>query len=149
MNSAKPEAPKPPSHPAWSLTPDAANALAATAKFDDKGLLTAIAIDQATGDVLMLAHMNIEALLKTLRTGIMCYWSRSRGKLWIKGESSGNYQVVHDVHVDCDGDAWLFRIEQKGEGAACHQGYRSCFFRKLVDGQWQKQGEPIAKPTAH
>jgi phosphoribosyl-AMP cyclohydrolase len=138
-----------PANPQWSLTSEEANALAGTAKFDSKGLLTAVAVDQATGDILMLAHMNVEALLKTLRTGVMCYWSRSRGKLWVKGETTGNFQLVREVHVDCDGDAWLFRIDSQGDGAACHEGYRSCFFRKLVGSDWQKQGAPVSKPTPH
>lgn len=133
----------------WSLSPEAVNALAATAKFDSKGLMTAIAMDHAHGDILMVAHMNIEALLKTLRTGIMCYWSRSRNKLWVKGESSGNTQFIRDIYVDCDGDAWRFHVEAQGDGAACHQGFRSCFFRKLVDGEWQTQGKPITAPTPH
>jgi phosphoribosyl-AMP cyclohydrolase len=136
-------------NPDWVLSPEAVNALAAAAKFDSHGLMTAIAVDHEKGDILMVAHMNIEALLKTLRTGVMCYWSRSRSKLWVKGETSGNVQWVKDVYVDCDGDAWRFHVEAKGDGAACHQGYRTCFFRKRVDGQWVTQGKPIAPPTPH
>jgi phosphoribosyl-AMP cyclohydrolase len=136
-------------NPAWTLSPEAVSAMAASAKFDAKGLMTAIAIDHEKKDILMVAFMNIEALLKTLRTGVMCYWSRSRGKLWVKGETSGNVQWVKDIFVDCDGDAWIFHVEPKGEGAACHQGFRTCFFRKWNNGQWETQGQPIAAPTPH
>jgi len=127
----------------WALSAESANALASAAKFDDKGLLTAVALEAEKGDVLMIAHMNVEALLRTLKTGVMCYWSRSRKKLWVKGETSGNIQKVVDVFIDCDGDAWIFRVKQEGTGAACHEGYRSCFFRKLVDGKWEIQGQPL------
>jgi len=97
-------------------------------KFDDKGLVTAIVQDME-GQVVMLAHMNGEALLKTLETGRMHYYSRSRGKLWLKGEESGNYQTVNEMYIDCDGDALLFKVAQKG--GACHMGYYSCFFRRF------------------
>ncbi len=130
---------------AWSLSPERVSALVGSAKFDDKGLMTAVAVDRAQGDILMIAHMNIEALLQTLRTGVMCYWSRSRGKLWVKGETSGNLQKVREVFIDCDGDAWVFHVDQEGDGAACHEGFRSCFFRKVVEGQWVVQGEKVAK----
>lgn len=96
------------------------------------GLVTAIAQDADDGTILMVAYMNEESWKKTLETGVATYWSRSRQQLWIKGESSGNTQIVREVFVDCDEDAVLLKIEQKG-GAACHKGYRSCFFRK-VDG---------------
>ena len=118
-------------------------------KFDDKGLVTAVAIDDRDGAVLMLAHMNAEALRLTLETGRMTYWSRSRKKLWVKGESSGNTQRLISAHLDCDGDALVFRVEAEGLGAACHEGYRSCFFRKFTDGDWEKQGAPIAPATPH
>jgi phosphoribosyl-AMP cyclohydrolase len=100
-------------------------------KFDDKGLVTAIAQDADNGEVLMLAYMNAESLRMTLDSGIMTYWSRSRSKLWIKGESSGHTQQVVEIRMDCDGDALLFQVRQ--EGGACHTGYRSCFYRK-TDG---------------
>ena len=92
--------------------------------------MTAIAQDADTGDVLMVAHMNREAWDETLATGQAVYFSRSRGRLWRKGEESGNVQRVRAVYVDCDGDAVLIKVEQEG-GAACHEGYPSCFFRKV------------------
>jgi phosphoribosyl-AMP cyclohydrolase len=99
-------------------------------KFDDKGLITAIAQDHETNEILMLAFMNLEALEKTVETGKAHYFSRSRGKLWLKGESSGHVQLVHDMYIDCDADAVLIKVEQLG-GGACHMGYRSCFYRTL------------------
>jgi phosphoribosyl-AMP cyclohydrolase len=105
------------------------------------GLIPAIAQDYATGEVLMLAYMNDEALAKTRETGKAHYWSRSRKKLWLKGETSGNFQIVKEVRIDCDNDAILLLVEQKG--GACHTGYRSCFYR-TVDGEivGQKIFEP-------
>jgi phosphoribosyl-AMP cyclohydrolase len=100
-------------------------------KFDDKGLVTAVMQDAKNGEVLMVAFMNAEALAKTVETGLAHFWSRSRGKLWLKGESSGHVQKVKEMRVDCDGDALLLKIEQ--EGGACHTGYRSCFYRKLKE----------------
>lgn len=97
------------------------------------GLITAVARDFKTKDVLMVAQMNKQAVLKTLTTGLMHYWSRSRRKLWLKGEQSKHYQHVHGVFVDCDGDALLFDIDQVG--GACHDGYRSCFYRKIEKGK--------------
>src|SRR5215208_2671155 len=94
------------------------------------GLVPAIAQDAATGTVLMLAWMNREAYDETLRTGRAVYFSRSRGKLWRKGEESGNVQHVKEIYVDCDADTILLKVDQAG-GAACHEGYPSCFFRKL------------------
>ena len=118
-------------------------------RFDDKGLVTAVAIDDRDGSVLMLAHMNAEALKLTMETGRVTYWSRSRKKLWVKGESSGNTQRLVSAYLDCDGDALVFRVVAEGLGAACHEGYRSCFFRKFEDGGWAKQGAPIAPATPH
>jgi phosphoribosyl-AMP cyclohydrolase len=105
------------------------------------GLIPAIAQDYATGEVLMLAYMNDEALAKTKETGKAHYWSRSRKKLWLKGETSGNFQQVKEIRIDCDNDAILLLVEQKG--GACHTGYRSCFYR-TVDGEivGQKIFEP-------
>ena len=94
------------------------------------GLVPAIAQDADTGNVLMLAWMNREAFEETVRTGRVCYYSRSRGKLWRKGEESGHVQEVKAIHVDCDADTILLKVNQIG-GAACHEGYRSCFFRKM------------------
>ncbi len=98
----------------------------------ENGLLPAIVQDYETGEVLMLAYINNQAWEKTRDTGKAHFWSRSRQKLWLKGESSGHIQVVKEILVDCDEDTVVFRVEQLG-GAACHKGYRSCFFRK-VDG---------------
>lgn len=98
--------------------------------FDRTPLIPVIAQDAASGDVLMLAYMNREAWDETLRTGRVCYYSRSRNKLWRKGEESGNVQHVREIYFDCDADALLIKIEQVG-GAACHEGYKSCFFRRL------------------
>ncbi|MCL2220525.1 MAG: phosphoribosyl-AMP cyclohydrolase [Chitinispirillia bacterium] len=106
-----------------------------TVKFDDRGLVSAIAQDFATGDVLMLAYMNRETLSETLSTGDMVYWSRSRQKRWKKGETSGHTQKVREVYIDCDGDALLFKINQSG--AACHENYFSCFFRQNVNDEWE------------
>lgn len=115
-------------------------------KFDERGLIPAVVQDARTGEVLMLAYMNRESLLRTLSTGRMTYWSRSRGKLWVKGERSGNFQLVREVRVDCDGDALLFKVEQVG--AACHTGYRSCFYRKLEGEEWKEEGEKLFDPEA-
>jgi phosphoribosyl-AMP cyclohydrolase len=121
-----------------------AEALLQSVKFGADGLVTAVAVDSENGAVLMLAHMNRESLGLTLETGVMTYWSRSRKKLWVKGETSGHTQRVVSASLDCDGDALLFRVVQAG--AACHEGYRSCFFRLRQGGAWEIQGRPIAKP---
>ena len=99
--------------------------------FDAAGLVPAIAQDAATGEVLMMAWMNAESLAMTLAEGRMVYWSRSRGELWRKGDTSGNHQLVREARIDCDGDTLLFRVEQVG-GGACHTGERSCFHRNLA-----------------
>lgn len=104
-------------------------------KFDDKGLVTAVAQDAGTKQVLMVAHMNRETLEETISTGKMVYYSRSRIKRWLKGETSGHFQTVRDVYIDCDGDVLLFEIDQKG--AACHEGYRTCFFRRRKGNAWE------------
>ena len=104
-------------------------------------LVPAIAQDVKTGEVLMLAYMNQEALDRTVATGKAHYWSRSRKKLWLKGESSGHVQTVTDIRIDCDEDAILLLVEQ--EGGACHMGYRSCFYRTL-DGE--VVGEKVFEP---
>ena len=102
-------------------------------KFDAAGLVTAVAQDVRSGKVLMVAHMNREAATRTLTSGEAWYWSRSRSRLWRKGEESGHTQRVEDVRVDCDGDAVLLRVEQVG--AACHTGHHTCFYRMLeIDG---------------
>ncbi|WP_435155897.1 phosphoribosyl-AMP cyclohydrolase [Haladaptatus sp. DFWS20] len=97
--------------------------------FDDADLLPAIAQDAESGDVLMLAYVSPEAVEQTLETGLAHYYSRSRDELWQKGGTSGHVQHVEDIRVDCDGDAFLYRVEQ--EGGACHTGYESCFYREL------------------
>jgi phosphoribosyl-AMP cyclohydrolase len=102
-------------------------------KFDAAGLLTAIAQDAASGEVLMLAHMNDEALRKTRETGKAHFWSRSRSRLWMKGESSGHVLAVEEILVDCDQDAVLLKV--RPAGPACHTGQRSCFYRRLVSGE--------------
>jgi len=112
------------------------------ATFNADGLVAAIAQDDATGDVLMLAYMNAETLRMTLESGVMTYWSRYRQKVWKKGETSGNVQHVKAAFVDCDGDAILFRVEQVG-GAACHTGHRSCFYRQVEDGALETVGTPV------
>lgn len=103
-------------------------------KFDADGLVTAVATDAATGELLMVAHMNAEALSKTVATGEAHYFSRSRKKLWRKGEESGHTQRVVELRVDCDQDAVWLRVEQKGPGA-CHTGRKSCFYRAVPLGQ--------------
>jgi len=113
-------------------------------KFDANGLLAAIARDADTGEVLMLAWMNAEAVQKTLDTGRVHYWSRSRQSLWLKGETSGHFQTLRAIRLDCDGDALLLDIDQ--EGAACHTGARSCFYRKLEGEDLVKEAIPAA-PT--
>ena len=101
-------------------------------KFDDRGLVPAIAQDNESGDVLMMAWMNKESLTETIRTNKAVYWSRSRKKLWRKGEESGHVQEVTSIHIDCDGDVVLLRVHQIGD-AACHTGHRTCFYREVVD----------------
>ena len=108
---------------------DLANLLAAL-RFDTQGLVPVIAQNHETGEVLMLAYMNREALEETLATRRVCYWSRSRGRLWRKGESSGHTQRLVGLALDCDGDTLLLKVEQIG--SACHTGARSCFFRDLT-----------------
>ena len=110
------------------------------------GLVPAIAQDAETGEVLMLAWMNREAYEETLRTGRACYFSRSRGRLWRKGEESGNVQEVRGVYVDCDADTILLKVHQIG-GAACHEGYRSCFFRRVEGEGLQVVGERVFDPA--
>ncbi len=109
------------------------------------GLVTAIAQDAASGEILMVANMNEESLRKTLACGEAVYWSRSRAKLWHKGEESGNVQRVKELLIDCDGDAVLMKVEQIG-GAACHTGKRSCFFRKVGGGAVEEVGVQVFDP---
>jgi phosphoribosyl-AMP cyclohydrolase len=102
-----------------------------TLKFDDHGLIGAIVVDHATNDVLMFAHMNANAFAKTLETGFIHFWSRSRKQLWKKGETSGETFRVVEMRVDCDQDCLLIRVEAQGKGNACHTGRRSCFYRRV------------------
>ena len=106
-----------------------------TPRFDAAGLLTAVVTDAEDGMLLMVAHMNAEALSKTLETGIAHYWSRSRGVLWKKGETSGNLQHVVEMRTDCDQDALWLRVAVAGLQATCHTGRRSCFYRKVEQGE--------------
>lgn len=114
-------------------------------KWADDGLVAAIAQEADTGRVLMVAHMNREALRLTVETGEAHYWSRSRRKLWHKGEESGNTQRVLEVRLDCDGDVILLRVEQQG-GVACHTGRHSCFYRQLRDGLWAEVDAVLRPP---
>ena len=109
------------------------------------GLIPAITQDAASGDVLMLAYINEESWRKTLETGEVHYWSRSRQELWHKGGTSGHVQKVKAIYVDCDDDTVLFKVDQLG-GAACHTGMRSCFYRRVQDGELITEGEPVFDP---
>jgi Phosphoribosyl-AMP cyclohydrolase len=109
------------------------------------GLVPAIVQDAETKEVLMLAYMNNESWEATLKTGKATYWSRSRKSLWMKGESSGNVQLVKNIFIDCDNDTILLQVEQLG-GAACHTGHKSCFYRKLDGGDFIVVGEKIFNP---
>ena len=109
------------------------------------GLVPVIVQDYGNGDVLMLAYMNREAWWKTVETGKAWYWSRSRKQLWMKGEISGHHQVVREIFVDCDSDALLLKVEQRG-GGACHTGYRSCFHRVVRNGKWKVVGQKAFDP---
>jgi len=109
------------------------------------GLIPAIVQDYKTGEVLMLAFMNQKAWEATLNTGKATYWSRSRQELWVKGQTSGNQQIVREIRIDCDEDTVLLKVEQLG-GAACHTGYRSCFHKKVKDGSVQIVGKRVFDP---
>lgn len=111
-------------------------------RFDAHGLVTAITVESGSNEVLMLAHMNAEALDLTLSTGDAHYYSRSRQKIWKKGETSGEVQKVVEVRVDCDQDAILLVVEQTGRGAACHTGRKSCFYRRVEAGALVDTGMP-------
>jgi phosphoribosyl-ATP pyrophosphohydrolase/phosphoribosyl-AMP cyclohydrolase len=117
-----------------------------TLKFDDRGLIPAVVQDAANGEVLMVAYMNKDSVAKTLETGLAHYYSRSRNKLWLKGESSGHVQKVKEVRYDCDADCLLFLADQ--EVAACHTGCRSCFYRAFdpASGEVRTLAEPLFDP---
>ena len=104
-------------------------------KFDDKGLITAVTTDAKTGELLMVAWMNAEALARTIETGEAWYWSRSRNELWHKGATSGQIQTVVELRTDCDQDTVWLKVEVAGDGGCCHVGYRSCFYRRVPKGE--------------
>lgn len=112
----------------------------------EDGLIPAIVQDYKTGDVLMLAYINKEAWEKTLSTRKAHFWSRSRNTLWLKGESSGHVQIIHEIYVDCDEDTVVYKVEQIG-GAACHKGYRSCFFRVVEEESFKTVGQLVFDPA--
>ena len=114
-------------------------------KKDSSGLLPAIAQDYKTNEVLMLAYINEASWKETLKSGCATYWSRSRKELWKKGDTSGNVQHVKDILIDCDRDTVIFKVEQVG-GAACHVGYRSCFFRSINEGSCKIVSEKVFNP---
>ena len=118
-------------------------------KWDDKGLVPVIAQEQSSGDVLMFAWMNREALQQTAELGRAVYFSRSRGKLWFKGEESGHVQTVHEIRLDCDSDVVLLKVTQLGHepGIACHTGRHSCFFSLYKDGHWVTTDPVLKDPT--
>jgi phosphoribosyl-AMP cyclohydrolase len=114
-------------------------------KFGEDGLIPAIVQDAQSDEVLMMGFMNREAVERTLREGKVCFWSRSRQEFWVKGETSGHFQLVKGVYVDCDADCLLVKVEQIG--AACHEGYRSCFYRRVgEDGELEVTGEKVFEP---
>ena len=114
-------------------------------KYDADGLIPAVCVDFKTRRVLMVAYMNQNSLLETIRTGKTHFWSRSRRKYWMKGESSGHVQLVRAIYTDCDMDTLVIEVDQ--HGAACHEGYYSCFFRRLDDDfNWQVEGERLFDP---
>jgi phosphoribosyl-AMP cyclohydrolase len=129
---------------ALAAAPGALAAVLAEVKFDEHGLVAAVAQQHDTGEVLMLAWMDRQAIEETLRTGRVHYWSRSRAKLWRKGESSGQTQRLIELRVDCDGDAVLLLVDQTG--VACHTGRRSCFFRAVREGELVTIAEPLVTP---
>jgi len=129
--------------PAEQAQPDWLNDI----QWTEDGLVPAIAQDADTGDILMMAWMNRESLALTVQENQAVYWSRSRGKLWRKGESSGHQQVLRDIRLDCDADVILLKVEQKG-GIACHTGRHSCFYRTLKDGQWVSVDPVIRDPDS-
>ncbi|MFV0432204.1 MAG: phosphoribosyl-AMP cyclohydrolase [Alphaproteobacteria bacterium] len=112
--------------------------------FNENGLIAAISVDVDSGDVLMMAWMNKEAIMETLQKNQVCYWSRSRKKLWRKGEQSGNQQQLVEMLLDCDKDTILLKVRQKG--AACHTGRKDCFFYKVTDSGLKIISEPIQNP---
>jgi phosphoribosyl-AMP cyclohydrolase len=125
---------------------DAIEQALAEIKFDADGLVPAIAQQHDTGEILMVAWMNREAIRVTLEEGRACYWSRSRGRLWRKGETSNQVQILKEFRLDCDGDTVLLLVDQ--DGVACHTGRRNCFFRAWRDGGWVEIAQPLVSPEA-
>ncbi|MGH7815618.1 MAG: phosphoribosyl-AMP cyclohydrolase [Candidatus Binataceae bacterium] len=113
------------------------------------GMVPVITVDYQSDRVLMVAYMNREAFEETISTGRACYFSRSRNRLWRKGEESGNFQVVREIRLDCDGDTILLAVEQRGDGAACAEGYESCFFRRLDGETWRIADERKVDPAKY
>jgi phosphoribosyl-AMP cyclohydrolase len=126
------------------MSADPASLIAAIA-FGPDGLVPAIAQQQGSGEVLMLAWMNRDAVAETLATGRVCYYSRSRGRLWRKGESSGQVQLLVEMRLDCDGDTVLLIVDQ--QGVACHTGRRSCFYRTAEPAGWRVTADPLVDPA--
>ena len=124
------------------MTMPLSDAVLEAVKFDQAGLVPAIAQDAVTNEILMVAWMDRAAFLRTVETGKACYFSRSRSSQWMKGESSGHLQILRELRIDCDGDVVLLKVEQIG-GIACHTGRRNCFFRKLESGAWVTEFAPI------
>jgi phosphoribosyl-AMP cyclohydrolase len=133
---------KPASFPATAGDADVEKGTLLQPKFGADGLIPCITVDHATNEVLMFAFMNAESLAHTIRTGRAAFWSRSRGKLWVKGDESGHTLKVVDLYVDCDQDVLLLKVENAGPGA-CHNGFRSCFYRKLAPGADADSGGPL------
>ena len=111
----------------------------------EEGLIPVIVQDASSHEVLMLGYMNRRAWEETLKRKKACFWSRSRKKLWVKGETSGHFQEIQEIYLDCDGDTLLLKVKQIG-GAACHEGFRSCFHHRYEDGEWKVLGERIFDP---
>ena len=130
--------------PAPLMDSETMAAVLAEIKFDARGLVTAVAQQHDSGEVLMVAWMNADAVRETLSTGRVCYWSRSRQRLWRKGEESGQVQELHDFMIDCDGDTLLLKVVQTG--VACHTGRRSCFFRALRGGKLETVAAILIDP---
>lgn len=127
------------------MSPTDTSRFAEAVKYNEAGLVPVVVQDAQNGEVLMVAYMNAEALGRTMETGRATYWSRSRRQFWVKGESSGNVQHVRELRVDCDGDCLLLKVEQTG--AACHEGYRTCFSRTATpEGGVSRVGEPLTDP---
>ncbi len=124
---------------------DLSAAIAGALRFDAGGLMPAIAQQHDTGEVLMVAWMNAASIAETLATSRVCYWSRSRGALWRKGESSGQTQHLREMRLDCDGDTLLLLVDQ--HGVACHTGRRNCFFRAMRDGELVEIAAPVVDPV--